>query len=478
MSSPARRFRLGCWMVCEHAGQRHTLPPDSDAGRLVEQFAAEADVVVVGLDDGRAAWEATGLPYFAPPPPPPPTAPKRRLLAAGRDVYNRYVSARDPDRLFAKLRGKLGTAAAKAVVLLTSPLWVGVYAVEQLALATARVLVRSAKFVRRALKWRPPTPPPPPTPPVHPLAGLAHAAACDAWWLPSPDADAPADLPALLTVSHLPPADASIPTARAVRRTIELGRRAVLVGCFSEEVRTELVTRYGLPPEKVRVLPVDEPGEWLAVFRATGTRSVPATLPTARRLCLILPDVVFGGLLEATKDLVRGLVAVNAERRQLELSLAIPAAQIGADDFRALLPTEPLQFDRLPADELHRLGLPDEPGTNPRAVISNVPALAADAWMLLTDRVYFPFVPDRPYGVMVYDLIQERAPELFPPSFFPHHVHGIKPTIRQARRVVVTNPVTKEDVLRHVRPDETAVPLVPVACEPHLRFAGVNPGSS
>lgn len=212
---PPARLRLGVWMVYEQSGHRGTVLPFEGIGvltcnllRSIVKRTDEVEAVVLCLPEGRAKLEETlgvhsNLSYVfpvmpgatpppptpapAPPPvvaisppaePPPPPRPgllKRAVrrvkrlarsgLGKGRTAYNRYAEARDPDRVFARLREAVGPTAAKLLLAVTSPLWVLGYAIEAYALATARLVVRVGKHARRVLAWRPPAPPPPPPAP-------------------------------------------------------------------------------------------------------------------------------------------------------------------------------------------------------------------------------------------------------------------------------------------------------------------------
>lgn len=222
--------------------------------------------------------------------------------------------------------------------------------------------------------------------------------------------------------------------------------------------------------------------EWLDVFRegaAVGPGGPPARRPLRRRVCLILPNRVFGGLLEATKDLIRTLAEVAAARGGLALTLLVPPGQLAVDDFRRSMPVEELMLDLLAPHEFCHVALHPRDvtlfGCSPYSVVSNLSALAADAWMFLNDRVLCPLVAERPYGVMVYDMIQVRAPETFPEDFHHLYRHGIRPTVLNADLVVSTSPVTRDDVVQHIAPVKGNVRLLPVSCEPHLRFVGMEP---
>jgi glycosyltransferase involved in cell wall biosynthesis len=118
--------------------------------------------------------------------------------------------------------------------------------------------------------------------------------------------------------------------------------------------------------------------------------------------------------------------------------------------------------------------LADEPSSE--FVLAHAPAtFRADAWLALADRFSAPLLPVRPYGVMVYDMIQKYVPELFPKEFFVQAKKGMAPTARLARAVVTTNEATQSDVADAHHISEDRLTLVPIPCEPHTRFANLVP---
>src|SRR6185312_11789758 len=102
-------------------------------------------------------------------------------------------------------------------------------------------------------------------------------------------------------------------------------------------------------------------------------------------------------------------------------------------------------------------------------------ALRADAWLGLVDRFPLPLLPARPYGVIVYDMIQRAVPEAFDPVFFRSVQVGMRPTLHAAELVLVTSPQTRADVSAAygLAPDRVA--LAPLACNPRRRFGGLTP---
>ena len=100
-------------------------------------------------------------------------------------------------------------------------------------------------------------------------------------------------------------------------------------------------------------------------------------------------------------------------------------------------------------------------------------AREVDAWFALVDRFTHPLLPDRPYGVIVHDMLHKHVPETFNPIIFKYLEEGIRPTIDQARLIMTTSTATRLDVIEEYGVDPAKVRLVPVAYEPHRRFGGL-----
>ena len=91
------------------------------------------------------------------------------------------------------------------------------------------------------------------------------------------------------------------------------------------------------------------------------------------------------------------------------------------------------------------------------------------------DRFRAPLLPVRPFGVLIYDMIQRHVPEIFSKEFFYWAKSGMAPTARLARAVVTTNEATQADVRAEYHLDPAHLVLAPVPCEPHARFAHLTP---
>ena len=82
------------------------------------------------------------------------------------------------------------------------------------------------------------------------------------------------------------------------------------------------------------------------------------------------------------------------------------------------------------------------------------------------DRFPLPLLPARPYGVIVYDMIQRAVPEAFDPVFFRSMKMGMRPTLHAAEVVLVTSPQTRMDVMAEYGLETDRVALAPLACNP------------
>jgi glycosyltransferase involved in cell wall biosynthesis len=195
---------------------------------------------------------------------------------------------------------------------------------------------------------------------------------------------------------------------------------------------------------------------------------------------LFLQIAYEGGVWETTKDLLQALVEINRERGQLILTVGIDEDQKDTAAIEQLAPD--LSLERFRFGEISRHDgewLLEKVG---KCVPSNSPprfsfmkgcessALRADAWLALVDRFQAPLLPLRPYGVVVYDMIQRHLPQAFAPVFFQWVKEGMSPTIQNALVVLVTSPATREDVVTEYHLDPSRIQMTPVACEPDRRF--------
>ncbi|AWM38242.1 D-inositol-3-phosphate glycosyltransferase [Gemmata obscuriglobus] len=207
-----------------------------------------------------------------------------------------------------------------------------------------------------------------------------------------------------------------------------------------------------------------------------------ATPVGAPELLLFLPVVYPGGVWQATKDLLTDLVDINRRAGRLALTFALPDHEGDHTVLRALRPALPIdRFDFAPITRLEAARLiGPAAGELPERVygfFKGCPehALRADAWFALADRFRFPLLPVRPYGVLVYDMIQRHAPETFPEWFFEWSERGMAPTVERADLVLTASESTRSDVVRSYAVDPNKVRMVPIAGAPARRFAAVTP---
>jgi glycosyltransferase involved in cell wall biosynthesis len=249
---------------------------------------------------------------------------------------------------------------------------------------------------------------------------------------------------------------------------------------------------------------IDAARDWLALFQEAialdrwqkhgvdrrllepWPRDVTPAIPrdSRRSVFLFLQIAYAGGVWEATKELVQELVAINRERGRLKLTLGIHDQQ---QDTRALEHLgEHLRLERLRLNPIDRADVQRMVGKTPEWLAQRPEhsfcffsgaarvALEADAWLALVDRFPLPLLPARPYGVLVYDMIQRVVPEAFDAVFFQSMKMGTAPTIKAARLVLTTTPQTRADVLAEYGLDPAQVVLAPLACNPARRFGGLK----
>jgi glycosyltransferase involved in cell wall biosynthesis len=213
--------------------------------------------------------------------------------------------------------------------------------------------------------------------------------------------------------------------------------------------------------------------------------AAPSSLPARPEVLLFLQIAYESGVWETTKELLRALVEINRERQELTLTVGVHEDQkdtASLEQFGSELPLERFRMEVISKEEagwflsraskdLSKL----RPDRFQFLKGCEMSALRADAWLALTDRFEAPLLPLRPYGVIVYDMIQRYVPESFDPWFFDHAVQGMRPTLEKAHMVLVTSPATQEDVRAEYDLDLGRIRLVPVACETYRRFAALAP---
>ena len=227
--------------------------------------------------------------------------------------------------------------------------------------------------------------------------------------------------------------------------------------------------------DRLRVVPVGEPQAWLPILVEAAALPLSAegliAPPPPNRpshIHIFLPVRYRGGVWEAARTLLEGLVEVNRNRRNpLRITLALVPGQPGIEELAAAVPDLPVEWLSLqlfPAEGGGTQALPWSPS-----------ALHADAWFVLVDRVRHPLMTVRPFGFMVYDVIQKYIPEMFTAEFHREYLPSMRATVSRSDRVIATNPVTRLDVAEEYGLPGDRVALVPVACEPGTKFEGLPP---
>jgi glycosyltransferase involved in cell wall biosynthesis len=216
-------------------------------------------------------------------------------------------------------------------------------------------------------------------------------------------------------------------------------------------------------------------------FLQVCNEATPRHLPSRLEVLLFLQARFAGGVWESTKDLLRALVEINGERQKLTLTLGVHHNQTDTSCLEQL--GSEFRFERFQLEEIAQ----EEAGWILRQGRTQAPsrldqkycfmkgcesaALRADAWLALSDRFARPLLPARTYGILVHDLIQRYLPQAFPPEFSKWMREGMTPSARNAQTVLVTSSATAADAVAEYQLDPSRVRLVPVACEPHRRFA-------
>jgi glycosyltransferase involved in cell wall biosynthesis len=217
--------------------------------------------------------------------------------------------------------------------------------------------------------------------------------------------------------------------------------------------------------------------DFLQICKEVTPRPVPEAF-------LFLPIPIQGGIWETTKDLLRALVEINRERRQLALTVGILSEQKDTAALEQMVPE--ISIERFQLGDISRQEgewhfrsifkeFPESPTSRFTMMKGCEPvALRADAWLALSDRFPTPLLPLRPYGVVVYDMIQRHLPKAFAPEFFQRMKEGMTPTLGGAETVLVTSPATRDDVIAEYQLNPDQIELIPIACEPHRRFCSIT----
>ncbi|MGL4549660.1 MAG: glycosyltransferase, partial [Gemmataceae bacterium] len=268
-------------------------------------------------------------------------------------------------------------------------------------------------------------------------AEVVRRAGCDVWVVPALECDFPypAGVPAVAVTRGDGPAD-----VLALRR---------------EQARLWAARLVDHVPALDELGEVTAPADPLPAVLAAAPAGPPGVL-------LFLPRAYQGGVWEAARTLINALAAVNACRRRLTLTLAVPAEQ------RVTGLADGVAVERLEMRVLTRDG---EPVSVPFAPSS----AGAAAWFALVERFPAAVWPARPLGLIIHDVIQMHAPECFEAKFHLREWPITRRTVARADLVISTTEVTRRDVMKAYGLDERQTRLVPVACEPARRFDHLTP---
>jgi glycosyltransferase involved in cell wall biosynthesis len=362
---------------------------------------------------------------------------------------------------------------------------------------------------------------------LDPLA-LAKEAGCNVWLIPSLTFRHSLSKLSGATVVILPESPSRQFNGNlSVSAQEEMGR--IILNCVTEATLCvsmspafrdeDLYRLLQVDPAKIRrcqtLLPIEGPAtageaehkaqkeaiqEWLAVFREAvevarwrttldhqlvepwpRLETVPVSPRDRFKVFLFLPQIYHGGVLQASRELVSELAAVNGERRRLDLTLGLLEGQGNiqrAERLDRAVAVQRMRLNPIRRDEVMRLcgGLPGWLANRPEHEFCFLSggaeaAFQADAWFSLIDRFPLPFLPARPLGILVQDVLQRRLPETFGPIFFRNMTAGIIPTARSAEVIVTGTPQTQDDVIATYGVDPARVRLIPVACNPHWHFS-------
>jgi len=202
---------------------------------------------------------------------------------------------------------------------------------------------------------------------------------------------------------------------------------------------------------------------------------------------LFLPVAYKGGIWELVRNLVTELVSINKDRRALRLSLMVHKDQDTSDfpdmgDFLRICRATWCEFgpDSLVWDRgvtFRPDACLDGPFFWPTTEHGETAGEGPDAIFSMVDRFVGMIAPIKPYGVWIYDMIQEWAPQGFrseSDGWFESYERITKPNIRQASVVVVPSRCVADDVQSAYRVPPSMIRTIPVACEPGKRFGTVH----
>ena len=233
----------------------------------------------------------------------------------------------------------------------------------------------------------------------------------------------------------------------------------------------------------------DEKTKILRMFKrslASGSEGTGSKrLPGKPRIRLLLGSTYRGGVWELVRNLISELVDLNNRIGSIDLSLLVTPEQdlAGLNVNSKDLDVGRIQLQILPVHQVAwEFGDSFFPASKGRQLYawpedSRKDSIQPDAIFAMVDRFNLPMPPRVPFGVWIYDMIQEKFPEGFPKAFFEIYEEAMKPTVALAQVAVVpSEPVMREAESAYKISPEKLV-RIPVACQPGLRFANLTPTS-
>lgn len=335
------------------------------------------------------------------------------------------------------------------------------------------------------------------------FADMIHQADCCVWLVPHPAPWPLGDVPALLIV----PPETRLRQSRLPAhlhgevREAETAPRAVLAVVVRHTPAVQ--NAKSMPETRIHTAPSwCEAHRWLHLLQQARDHAPQAvgldheilgSWPRQRgaavakngttKALLFLQIPWGGGNWEHTRELVSALNRICKRESRLHFDLAIHVEQTGTVGlpkdirihrcrFNLIERATAMQFG---ADVASRLMHRNEKFFCFLSGAAEA-ALAADVWLALSDRFPLPLLPARPYGVVVHDMIHRHVPEAFNAAYFRNLHRGVRPTLRHADLIITTSEPTKCDVVAEYGMPSERVVVLPVACEPHRRFASLPTG--
>ena len=164
-------------------------------------------------------------------------------------------------------------------------------------------------------------------------------------------------------------------------------------------------------------------------------------LPGKPRIRLLLGSTYRGGVWELVRNLISELVDLNNRIGSIDLSLLVTPEQdlAGLNLNSKDLDVGRIQLQILPVHQVAwEFGDSFFPASKGRQLYawpadSRKDSIQPDAIFAMVDRFNLPMPPRVPFGVWIYDMIQEKFPEGFPKAFFEIYEEAMKPTVALAQ---------------------------------------------